>query len=80
MVWRQAKGQPWLVNVLSERACFRGAASRDCTRPITEPAVLNAQEQLILAQRRKLNTSEESRYRRHVWCFLEPLRSCARAR
>ena len=55
-VWRQTQGQPWLVNALSERACFRGEASRACTRPITEPAILDAQEQLILAQRRKLKT------------------------
>ena len=79
-VRRQTQGQPWLVNALSERACFRGEASRDCTRPITEPAILVAQEQLILAQRRKLKTSEESLCRRHVWCFEERLRTCARAR
>ena len=63
---RQTQGQPWLVNALSERACFRGEASCDCTRPITEPAILDAQEQLILAQRQKLKTSEESLCQRHV--------------
>ena len=27
-VWRQTQGQPWPVNALCERACFRGEASR----------------------------------------------------
>ena len=79
-VCRQTQGQPWLVNALCQWACFRGEACRDCTRPITEPAILDAQEQLILAQRRKLKTSEESLCQRHVWCLQERLRTCGRAR
>ena len=46
-VWRQTQGQPWLVNALCERACFRGAARRDRTLAITEEAIFDAREQLI---------------------------------
>ena len=49
-VWNQTQGQPWLVNALCERACFRYERGRDRERPIEESAILEAQEQLILAR------------------------------
>ena len=72
-VWRQTQGQPWLVNALCERACFRGEAGRDRTRPITEATILDAQEQLILARETHLDQLadklDEDRMRR----VIEPL-------
>ena len=37
-------GQPWLVNALCREACFDDKAGRDRSRPITEQAILEAQE------------------------------------
>ena len=47
-VWRQTRGQPWLVNALCSAACFRSPAGRDRSRPITEDDIFEAQENLIL--------------------------------
>ena len=44
-VWTQTRGQPWLVNALCEQACRGNARERDC--PVTEDAILEAQERLI---------------------------------
>ena len=41
-------GQPWLVNALCREACFEDEVGRDRSRPITAPAILAAQERLIL--------------------------------
>ena len=34
-VWRQTRGQPWLVNALAYQACFEDRAGRKRSRPIT---------------------------------------------
>ena len=47
-VWTQTCGQPWLVNALCKRACFRSVRGRDRDRPITENDILEAQEELVL--------------------------------
>ena len=54
-VWRQTRGQPWLVNALCQRACYRNPSGRDPSRPITEADVFHAQEQLILARETHLD-------------------------
>ena len=73
VVWRQTQGQPWLVNALCERACFRGEASRDRTRPITEEAIFDAQEQLILARETHLDQLADRLDEDRVRRVLEPL-------
>ena len=72
-VWRRTQGQPWLVNALCERACFRGAAGRDRTRPITEAAILDAQEQLILARETHLDQLADKLDEDRVRRVIEPL-------
>ena len=72
-VWRQTQGQPWLVNALCERACFRGEASRDRTQPITEEAILDAQEQLILARETHLDQLADKLDEDRVRRVIEPL-------
>ena len=47
-VWERTRGQPWLVNALCQRTCFRDPTGRDRGHPITEASILEAQEQLIL--------------------------------
>ena len=46
-VYSQTAGQPWLVNALCNEACFKDPLGRDRSRPISEDAILAAQEVLI---------------------------------
>ncbi len=63
-------GQPWLVNALCREACFDDKAGRDRSRPITEQAILEAQERLILRRDTHIddlaNKLREERVRRVV--------------
>lgn len=47
-VWKQTRGQPWLVNALAYDACFREPTGRDRSRPVTRKAIQDARERLIL--------------------------------
>ena len=47
MVWRETRGQPWLVNALAHEACFENRAGRDRSRTITDQDILDARERLI---------------------------------
>ena len=46
-IWRESRGQPWLVNALAHQACFKDEAGRDRSRPIDEDAVMEAREELV---------------------------------
>ena len=74
-VWRQTRGQPWLVNALAYEACFNNRAGRDRTRPVSAEAIMAAQEQLIVRRETHLDQLafrlREDRVRRVV----EPLLS-----
>ena len=72
-MWRQTQGQPWLGNALCERACFRGEAGRDRSRPVTEEAILDAQEQLILARETHLDQLADKLDEDRVRRVIEPL-------
>ena len=61
------------MNALCERACFRGEASRDRTRPITEEAIFDAQEQLILARETHLDQLADKLDEDRVRRVIEPL-------
>ena len=47
-VWELTRGQPWLVNALAQQACFKDKAGRDRRRAISETAIDDAKETLIL--------------------------------
>ena len=47
-VWNLTCGQPWLVNALAQQACFKERAGRDRSRAISEAAIDDAKETLIL--------------------------------
>ena len=49
-VYTQTAGQPWLVNALCHEACFENPQGRDRSCPISEDAILAAQEVLIEAR------------------------------
>ncbi len=69
-VWELTRGQPWLVNALAYRACFKDKAGRDRRRPIGIAAIDRAKETLILNRVTHLdqlsNQLREERVRRVV--------------
>ena len=50
-VWKQTRGQPWLVNALCDQTCFRNGAGRDRSPRITDDDVLDAQSSSSCAGR-----------------------------
>ena len=72
-VWRQTRGQPWLVNALCERACFRGEAHRDRKRTIAEDDILEAQEAMIQARVTHLDQLADKLGEDRVRRVVEPL-------
>ena len=76
-VWRQTRGQPWLVNALCRRVCFDEAAGRDRSRAITAPDVLDAQEYLILSRQVHLDQLADKLQEDRVRRVIEPLLSGA---
>ena len=74
-VWRETRGQPWLVNALAHEACFRNRAGRDRSRTITDADILDARERLIEGRATHLDNLgsklEEGRVRR----VIEPILS-----
>ena len=54
-VWKQSRGQPWLVNALGYQACFRNKVNRDRSRSIDEEEIMEAREELILSRQTHLH-------------------------
>ena len=79
-IWTQTQGQPWLVNALCERACFRSDRGRDRARPIEEDDILEAQEQLILKRVVHLDQLAHKLQEERVQRVIEPLLSGAEPR
>ncbi|MCY4484423.1 MAG: AAA family ATPase [Spirochaetaceae bacterium] len=76
-VWRQTRGQPWLVNALCRRACFGSESDRDRSRAITAEALLAAQEHLILSRVTHLDQLADKLRENRVRRVVEPLLSGA---
>ena len=74
-VWRQTRGQPWLVNALCRRACFGDTAGRDRSRAITAGDILDAQEHLILSRQVHLDQLADKLREDRVRRVVEPLLS-----
>ena len=72
-VWRQTRGQPWLVNALCSRACDEVASSDGDGRPITADDILDAQERLILARVTHLDQLADKLGEDRVRRVVEPL-------
>ena len=77
-VWTQTQGQPWLVNALSAEACFENPQGRDRSRPISEDAILAAQEVLIQGRVVHLDQLADKLQEERVQSVIEPLLSGAR--
>ena len=69
-IWELTRGQPWLVNALAYRACFKEKAGRDRSRPIGVAAIDRAKETLVIDCVTRLdqlaNQLREERVRRVV--------------
>ena len=69
-VWELTRGQPWLVNALAHQACFKEMTGRDRSRAISETAIDDAKETLIVKRVTHLDqlamTLREDRVRRVI--------------
>ena len=74
-VWRQTRGQPWLVNALAHQACFRHKPGRDRARPITGDAILDAREELVVSRQTHLHQLSDKLREDRVRRVVEPLLS-----
>lgn len=72
-VWIRTKGQPWLVNALAKRLCFRDTALRKRAHVITEEEVREAEEELILARETHLDQLADKLREDRVRRVIEPL-------
>ena len=76
-VWRQTRGQPWLVNALCRRACFGSESGRDRSRAVTADDLLAAQEHLVLSRVTHLDQLADKLQEDRVRRVVEPLLSGA---
>ena len=74
-VWRQTRGQPWLVNALARRACFDHKPGRDRSRAIAAGAVLDAREHLVQSRVVHLDQLADKLREDRVRRVVEPLLS-----
>lgn len=74
-VWTQTQGQPWLVNALCGRACSRRPSPFGSSRPVTEAAILEAQEEIILQRVVHLDQLADKLREDRVRRVIEPLLS-----
>jgi hypothetical protein len=72
-VWDLTQGQPWLVNALAYRACFRIPAGRDHTRPITLDLIDQAKEAMILERVTHLDQLADKLREERVRRVIEPM-------
>ena len=73
LVWRETRGQPWLVNALAYEACFKSRAGRDRSRTITEGDILTAREQLIAGRQTHLANLAAKLEEARVQRVIEPI-------
>ena len=73
LILTRTAGQPWLVNALCREACFEDEAGRDRSRPVTERAILEAQERLILRRDTHIDDLAHKLHEERVRRVVEPL-------
>ena len=72
-VWRQTRGQPWLVNALAYEACFERSGVRDRSRDVGANAIHDARERLILRRDTHLDQLVHKLEEPRVQRVIEPL-------
>ena len=74
-IWRQTRGQPWLVNALCRRICFDDVRGGDRARAVTADNVFEAQEHLILSRQVHLDQLADKLREDRVRRVVEPVLS-----
>ena len=74
-IWTQTQGQPWLVNALAYEAGFKNETGQDRSQPITDNAIYDAREQLILRREIHLDQLADKLQETRVQRVIEPLLS-----
>ena len=72
-IWHLTRGQPWLVNALCYEACFKAAAGRDRTRPITAAMMEAAKEQIVRRRETHIDQLVDKLAERRVQTVIEPI-------
>ena len=72
-VWELTQGQPWLVNALAYRACFKLRAGRDRSRSITLDLIDQAKEGMILERVTHLDQLAHKLQEPRVRRVIEPM-------
>ncbi|MBK1716083.1 AAA-like domain-containing protein [Thiocystis violacea] len=72
-VWELTQGQPWLVNALAYRACFKRREGRDRTRPITLELIDRAKEDMIIERVTHLDQLAHKLQEPRVRRVIEPM-------
>jgi len=72
-LWSLTEGQPWLVNALGYEVCFKTAALRHQTTPITRELILQATENLILRRETHLDQLVDKLQEERVRRVIEPI-------
>ncbi|WP_295441885.1 AAA-like domain-containing protein [uncultured Thiodictyon sp.] len=73
LAWELTLGQPWLINALAYHVCFRLAAGRDRSRPITAALIDQAKEYLILNRVTHLDQLADKLREPRVRRVIEPM-------
>ena len=74
-VWEQTRGQPWLVNALALEMCFSSGMPKEPGGPLSERAVFEAREALILRRETHLDQLADKLREPRVRRVIEPLLS-----
>ena len=72
-VWELTLGQPWLVNALAYRACFKLHQGRDRTQPITLERIEQAKESMIVERVTHLDQLAHKLQEPRVRRIIEPM-------
>ncbi|WP_295401518.1 AAA-like domain-containing protein [uncultured Thiocystis sp.] len=72
-VWTLTQGQPWLVNALAYRACFKRREGRDRTQPIALEQIDRAKEDMILERVTHLDQLAHKLQEPRVRRVIEPM-------
>ena len=72
-VWELTQGQPWLVNALAYRACFKLPAGRNRANPITADLIDAAKEQMIVERVTHLDQLAHKLEEPRVRHIIEPM-------
>ena len=76
LAWNLTQGQPWLVNALAYRACFKMKAGRDRSKPITAAMILEAKEAMIVDRVTHLDQLAYKLKEPRVQRVIEPMLKC----